>query len=425
MGTPHRPSSPLDHAARRRLKSPAIIGTENTQIERRSPGLILDTDDPWHDNEAGNCTDFADQMADTFRNLVQHALVTTIFLTRLFTLPFMYIAQKVAWPQDRAWLAVISYPVPRNATYNDAMRPPNTEPTLRKTLLYITSVITLPFRMTRDLYRICNLLQKHPTALERIGSRQSQRSEVFELHNFQRPNRRILPGVSTHNLVGPPAPTEVYHAALSERGDLNEVLAAFDLNNSSHESLISNKDYQTSQSNTEFDHLRSLQTTPPELLRSAKQPGNLAPTKLKRLHPDGFACFDSVSHSNQDSLAPPSTGTIAPTPKVWDRLSRMDDQRHMSLPDEYIGHDIQELLGETDNLERCPTYIRRHRRSLLPRRLGTRSAVDLASGAMHVRQDIVPFKRDPAPRKGAKLKKRRPVPALANKSSMTSPLKRF
>jgi hypothetical protein len=424
MATPHAPGSQSERNIRSRPQHSSITRRGDTYVERRESDLILAPEDIWQDRENRINANFTDEMIDTTRYFLQHGLVTTIFLMRLFALPLMYLVQTLAWPQDRAWPAAASLPLPQDIVGNDTVRRFSTVRTWGITLSSITSIITLPFRMTRDLYRICNHLQQDPEVLKQIGSGHSQISEVFELRDFKRRNIRILPGVSTHNLVGAPAPSEVYHAALSERGDLDEVLAAFDCS-SGPESLISDKEDPASQETTELDQLRSLQSTPPEMIREVKQPGSPPPVKMTRLHPEGFACFESFSQINRDGLTPPSTETIAYTPKAWDQLARMDDQRHMSLPDECMGHDIKELLGDTDNLERCPTFVRRHRRSLLPRRLGTRSAVNLDSGMIQTSRETVSFSQGLAPRKGGKLQKRRPDLALANKASMTSLLRRF
>jgi hypothetical protein len=423
MATPNPPSSPLEQNLWSRQQSPSNAEEQNIPAERRVSGLILATEDPWPARETNSRTNFADEMIDTTRYFLQHALVTMIFLMRLFALPLMYLIQTLAWPQDRTWLAAVSFPFPQDTVY-ETRRPLSTERTHRIALPSVTSIITLPFRMTRDLYRICNLLQHDPEALKRIGSRHSHISEVFELRNFKRRNVKILPGVSTHNLVGAPAPSEVYHAALSEQGDLDEVLVAFDCS-TTPESARSVKDDLNPPDTAAWDQLESIQNTPPEMFRQVKQPGSPPPMKMTRLHPDGFACFDSLSQSNRDSPASPSTDSVAYTPKVWDRLARMDDQRHMSLPDECMGHDIKELLGEMDNLERCPTYVRRHRRSLLPRRLGTKSAMNLSSGMSNISQECASVSQSLAPRKGGKLRKRRPDPMLANNSNMTSLLRRY
>lgn len=424
MATSHAPRAQLERNIRTRPQNPSITGREETHLERRESDLILAPEDPWQDKESRIGANFADEMIDTTRYFLQHGIFTTIFLMRLFALPLIFLVHTLAWPQDRAWPAAVSFPLPQDIVGNDTARRFSTVRTSGITLSSISSIITLLFRMTRDLYRICNFLQQDPEVLKRIGSGNSQTSEVFELRDFKRRNIRILPGASTHNLVGAPAPSEVYHAALSERGDLDEVLAAFDCS-SGPESLISDEQEPASQEATELDQLRSLQSTPPEMIRQVKQPGSPPLVKTTRLHPGGFACFDSLSQINRDGLAPPSTDAIAYTPKVWDQLARMDDQRHMSLPEECMGHDIKELLGDTDNLERCPTFVRRHRRSLLPRRPGTRSAINLDSGMIQTSQETLSLSQGLAPRKGGKLQKRRPDPALSKKASVTSFLRRF
>jgi hypothetical protein len=99
----------------------------------------------------------------------------------------------------------------------------------------------------------------------------------------------------------------------------------------------------------------------------------------------------------------------------------MDNQRYMSVPEECVGHDMKELLGDTDGLERCPMYVRRHRRSLLPRMLGTQSALNLGYGSES--QETLAIGQNPAQKKDARLKKKRPV--KTNNSSMTSLLLRF
>lgn len=424
MATPRPFSALFEQGSRSRSHSPSSAGREDTHIDRRPPDLVLAPDHAWQNSEYGVSANFADEMIDTTRYFLQHALVTMIFLMRLLALPLIYIVRTLAWPQDRTWLAAVSFPLPHGTICNDTARRSSTRPTNRILLPSIRSIITLPFRMTRDLYRICNLLQKDPEALKRIGSHHSHISEVFELRDFKRRNVRILPGVSTHNLVGAPEPSEVYHAALSEHGDLDEVLAAFDCS-TNPESSVNDKDDPELPDLAAMDQLGSIQNTPPEMIGQVKQPGSPPAVKTTRLHPEGFACFDSLSRIDRDSPAPPSTDTTEYTPKVWDRLARSDDQRHMSLPDECIGHDIKELLGETDTLERCPTFIRRHRRSLLPRRLGTKSAINLSSGISNISQESTSSRQGKAPRKGGKLQKRRPDPMLAQKSSMNSLLRRY
>jgi hypothetical protein len=152
--------------------------------------------------------------------------------------------------------------------------------------------------------------------------------------------------------------------------------------------------------------------------RSVQKLCSPLPMKITRLRPNGFACFDSVSHKERESNAPSSIERGVYTPKVWDR---MDDQRHMRMTEECVGHDMKKLLGDTDGLERCPTYVRRHRRSLLPRRLGTQSVLNLGYGSES--QETLPTGQKPPPKKVARSKKKRPV--KTNNSSMTSLLRRF
>jgi hypothetical protein len=419
MGTPHPRSSSRRGSIHSRSWSPEIPSVQNTQI-RRQRSEILGREYPWQDNVNKTRTDFADEMIDTVRYLVQHGLMTTISLMRLFALPLVYIVQTLGWPQDRAWLAAIPPPIPQATIGTASTRPTGTGGTVRTSGPSIANIMSLPFRMTRDLYRICNLLQQNPGALERIGSRhERQRLEISERHNFQDRSSRFLHDCGTHDLASVPAPSEIYHAAVSERGDLDEVLAAFECP-SSHESVIGDDHQLKPQETGDLDQLRSLQNTPPEITGLVNQRNRPALVRSARSHPSGFACFDSLAQANRDSSVSPSTEKIAYTPKLWDKLARMDDQRHTSLPDECMGRDTKELLGNTEILERCPTYVKRHRRSILPRMLGTRSVLNLGSGGSQLAQEAVANTSTSAPEKSAKLKKRRPVPVPASNSSRTS-----
>jgi hypothetical protein len=198
MATPHAPGSQSERNIRSRPQHSSITRRGDTYVERRESDLILAPEDIWQDRENRINANFTDEMIDTTRYFLQHGLVTTIFLMRLFALPLMYLVQTLAWPQDRAWPAAASLPLPQDIVGNDTVRRFSTVRTWGITLSSITSIITLPFRMTRDLYRICNHLQQDPEVLKQIGSGHSQISEVFELRDFKRRNIRILPVRQPH-----------------------------------------------------------------------------------------------------------------------------------------------------------------------------------------------------------------------------------
>ena len=424
MGTPQPRSSSRRGSIHARSWSAEIPSVQNTQI-RRQRSEILGREYPWQDNVNNTRTDFADEMIDTVRYLVQHGLMTTISLMRLFALPLVYIVQTLGWPQDRAWLAAIPPPIPQATIGNASTRPTGTGATVRSSRPSIANIISLPFRMTRDLYRICNLLQQNPGALERIGSQPDrQRLEISERHNFQDRSSRFLHDCGTHDLASVPAPSEVYHAAVSERGDLDEVLAAFECPSS--QGSVNLDDHNTSlQELGDLNQLQSLQNTPPEMTGPVKERNRPALVRSARSHPGGFACFDSLAQANRDSPLSPSTEKMVYTPKVWDQLAGMDDQRHTSLPGGYMGQDTRELLGDVETMERCPTYVKRHRRSLLPRVLGTRSVLNLRSEGSGDNHEAVAKASTSATGRGAKLKKSRPRPAPASNSSRISLQRRY
>ena len=424
MGTPQPRSSSRRGSIHSRSWSAEIPSVQNTQI-RKQRSEILGREYPWQDNVNNTRTDFADEMIDTVRYLVQHGLMTTISLMRLFALPLVYIVQTLGWPQDRAWLAAIPSPIPQATIGNASTRPTGTGATVRSSRPSIANIISLPFRMTRDLYRICNFLQQKPGALERIGSQPDrQRLEISERHNFQDRSSRFLHDCDTHDLASVPAPSEVYHAAVSERGDLDEVLAAFECP-SSQESVNLDDHNPSLQELGDLNQLRSLQNTPPEMTGPVKERNRPALVRSARSHPGGFACFDSLAQANRDSPLSPSTEKMVYTPKVWNKLARMDDQRHTSLSGGYMGQDTRELLGDVETMERCPTYVKRHRRSLLPRVLGTRSVLNLRSEGSGDNHEAVAKASTSATGRGAKLKKSRPRPAPASNSSRISLQRRY
>jgi len=424
MGTPQPHSSSRRDSIHSQPRSPGITVAQNTQVRRRG-SEILGREDHWEDNDDSIRTNFAEEMRDTIRYLVQHGLMTTIALMRLFALPLMYIVQTIGWPQDRVWLVAIPAAVPQAIPSNASTRPTGTGGTVRKSQPSIANIITLPFRMTRDLYRICNLLQQNPGALERIGSRHNERRiEVAERHDFQHRDSRFLHGCSTHDLAAVPAPSEVYHAAVSERGDLDEVLAAFECP-SSQESVNLDDHNPNLQELGDLNQFRSLQNTPPEMTGLVKQRNRPALVRSARSHPGGFACFNSLAQANRDSPLSPSTEKMVYTPKVWDKPARMDDQRHTNLPGGYMGRNTRELLGDVEAMERCPKYVNRHRRSLLPRVLGTRSVLNLRSEGSGDNHEAVAKASTSATGRGAKLKKRRPLPAPASNSSRISLQRRY
>ena len=424
MGTPQPRSSSRRGSIHSRSWSAEIPSVQNTQI-RRQRSEILGREYPWQDNVNNSRTDFADEMIDTVRYLVQHGLMTTISLMRLFALPLVYIVQTLGWPQDRAWLAAIPPPIPQATIGNASTRPTGTGATVRSSRPSIANIISLPFRMTRDLYRICNLLKQNSGALERIGSQHDRpRLEISERHNFQDRSSRFLHDCGTHDLASVPAPSEVYHAAVSERGDLDEVLAAFECPSS--QGSVNLDDHNPSlQELGDLNQLQSLQNTPPEMTGPVKERNRPALVRSARSHPGGFACFDSLAQANRDSPLSPSTEKMVYTPKVWDKLAGMDDQRHTSLPGGYMGQDTRELLGDVETMERCPTYVKRHRRSLLPRVLGTRSVLNLRSEGSGDNHEAVAKASTSATGRGAKLKKSRPRAAPAGNSSRISLQRRY
>jgi hypothetical protein len=90
-----------------------------------------------------------------------------------------------------------------------------------------------------------------------------------------------------------------------------------------------------------------------------------------------------------------------------------------------MGRDTRELLGDVETMERCPTYVKRHRRSLLPRVLGTRSVLNLRSEGSGDNHEAVAKASTSATGRGAKLKKSRPRPAPARNSSRISLQRRY
>jgi hypothetical protein len=52
--------------------------------------------DAWYAEGFTNSVDFADELPDTARYFVQHALVTMIIILKLCALPLVYLAQLLA-----------------------------------------------------------------------------------------------------------------------------------------------------------------------------------------------------------------------------------------------------------------------------------------------------------------------------------------
>lgn len=414
MGTPQPPRLPIERNAEQRSRPPDTQKTENPETEQPFSDHIGVTS-----GKVPNSIDFADELANTTRYLVQHALITMIFALKLCALPLVYSVDLLAGSSDLQLITAASFPQSPNAILDQVSIRDRKDTNPRPILAHIVEAAILPFRMTQTLYKIGNILQRYPELLSQLGSRIVEVPKTAKAYDLGNQDRRVLSGASTHNLVD----TEIYHATLSEPKGLDEILAAFDLDSSSHESLVSDEAGQVPEGSVDHKRVRSLQNTPPEVHRSVHQLHVPGPMKMSGVHPNGFACFESVSHRGQESIAPSSAGRTAYTSKAWD--ARIDDRRHMSVPEQCVSHDMKELLGDANGLDRCPTYVRRHRRSLLPRRLGTQSAVDLGYGGSGASQETLPIRENPPPRKGTRLKKKRPVEAVAKKSSVATLLRKF
>ncbi|OAG45480.1 hypothetical protein AYO21_00115 [Fonsecaea monophora] len=366
-------------------------------------------------------TSLCSEYGETIRRLLQHIILAALLAVRLYMLPLLYLSHKLS-AQDDPWYPAIWNLIlrPRRALAKcHRCHPSDGSAKNWKAWTNVRDGLFVPVRIFRTLYTSGRMIGDDPNTLPPGPfplPNPARGGDSGDQSNDEESMRDGVIGSIDSALEAPASASQVYHAALLSNGTLDEILAAFEVDKDnpamgydgvvirrgrnaclaarSHHALIhcQGQPYRT----------LSLQSSPEEVHTAERAH---APSRSRDVNP----CPRGIQLPKTPERLLNVCGKQAQS-----ELQR-DDQLPKDSPESHVAactRDFPEVRQADEDvdfaaLDRCPTFVRRHAQSRLPRRLVTGDKQALAMlkdrGAVSTPELVV---SPPTPTKRGRLQRR-------------------
>ncbi|EXJ70970.1 uncharacterized protein A1O5_05963 [Cladophialophora psammophila CBS 110553] len=319
---------------------------------------------------------------ETTRKLLQHTVFALLLAIRLYMLPLLFISYKLS-AHDDPWYPAIWNPVllPGRALADvNRCRQRSSSMKIGKAWTSVRDGIFAPVKIFRSLYSLGKMIGEDPNSLQpdlfpqldpTTGSGIDDQSKDEDSVGEQSTESTDSP------LEAPASASQIYHAALLSGGTLDDMLATFETDGDSQavgfNRVVIRRDPKACLSVEQLDAMSqwkrqrcrtpSVRSTPEAVLGAGKA-GGYFPSRAVLSGPRNFQ-----QPRMPDRQASVRRVQLQGEPQADNQLPKNSpgsptSTRTCHLPEtpQPDGH------GDSSALDRCPTFVRRHAQSRLPRR---------------------------------------------------------
>lgn len=317
------------------------------------------------------------EVHETLRRLLQHLIFASLLTLRLYMLPLLYISHKLAVQDDPWYLATWNMMLrPGRTMANCTCQEADSQPSIVERWNILRTSICAPLRILRTLYTLGqvigedpNVFQPPPPSILSAGP-----DSAIDMQSEQDDTLKLSGSAPTETTIDAPASaSQIYHAALLNGTTLDDILAVFETPQSpgldehifldkgaspytTHEERLTGPFIRRRYQNVSIHAISDRIQTPTKLLGNHAA---LSPRCNREVDTDRDHAQSQSPDESQSERITAHPGEVI----LVSGQSPIESDRGRDC----FQQDVQEVTSPAD-IDRCPTFARRHRHSVIRKR---------------------------------------------------------